>query len=176
MKIYTKTGDNGLTSLIGGTRVEKNDIRVKAYGSIDELNANIGFLKVLIDNKSDIYTFLESIQAYLFEIGAHLASDKRKEKIGFDEKTARKNIREIEDEIDEMTKKLPSLNCFVLPGENQAAAYAHICRTVCRRVEQNMYDMNVIYEINKNALIYINRLSDYLFELSRGLLFQLKIE
>lgn len=174
-KIYTKTGDKGNTGLFGGTRVSKDDLQIEAYGTIDELNSYIGLLRDLIlssdiENKEKIHQFLLGIQDRLFSIGSHLATDISKlEKVKdmlpplFDE-----DIQALEKAIDEMEEHLDPMKFFVLPGGHPLVSYCHIARCVCRRSERNV----VSYSRYQNALEphilpYLNRLSDYLFVLSR---------
>ncbi|MDR1652182.1 MAG: cob(I)yrinic acid a,c-diamide adenosyltransferase [Prevotellaceae bacterium] len=170
MKIYTKTGDNGTTALIGGTRVAKCDPRIDAYGTVDELNAFIGLLAAMLHNKSRHIAFLQNIQQSLFALGAYLAVDTQKQNAEkFAEKISENLIQSIENEIDTINNDLPTLKYFVVPGGTQASATAQICRTVARRAERKIYYLQKkkSVEINKNILVFINRLSDYLFVLSR---------
>lgn len=166
MKIYTKTGDNGTTGLIGGTRVSKNDIRLEAYGTIDELNSFIGLLNTYsfeVENKD----FLYEIQNKLFSIGSYLATDTSKTDINAASFLSEKDVINIENEIDRLDEKLPLLKNFILPGGTQAGAICHICRTVSRRAERNIYTVNFVYNVDNHIFEYINRLSDYFFVLSR---------
>jgi cob(I)alamin adenosyltransferase len=168
MKIYTKTGDRGTTGLIGGTRVPKNDPRLDAYGSVDELNAFIGFLTTFpleAENRS----FLQNIQHKLFTIGANLATDRNKVDVDSFSIITESEIEKIEKEIDRLDRFLPALKSFVLPGGSQDAGAAHICRTVARRVERRLFDLREIHPVDEPILIYINRLSDYFFVLARYL-------
>lgn len=175
MKLYTKTGDKGKTGLIGGTRVEKSDIRLEAYGTIDELNANVGLLIQHIDNKEDIL-FLKNMQNLLFTVGSNLATDTTK----LDYKTAsvmkEEYITNIENEIDRLDKDLPALTNFILPGGNIASAQAHICRTISRRAERRINEMNNVFAVDENVMKYVNRLSDYFFILSRNILYHNNLE
>jgi cob(I)alamin adenosyltransferase len=170
MKLYTKTGDKGLTGLIGGTRVHKNDVRIEAYGTIDELNSFIGLLtthQLLNDDLS----FLRKIQNELFTIGSYLATDTSKGQLQKASILNTESILGIEEEIDRLDSILPELNDFILPGGSQASALSHVCRTVARRAERRLYNMNNDYFIDTNIVIFINRLSDYFFVLSRYLNF-----
>ena len=174
MKIYTKTGDKGETSLLGGTRVKKYDLRIEAYGTVDELNSHIGLIR---DQKIDkgIFNNLIKIQNDLFTIGAMLAtpSDKEKLKSGKD----RLNIPKIDDgeieflekEIDRMNTLLKPMKSFILPGGHTTVSFCHITRCICRRAERITVELNEKETVNKNILIYLNRLSDYLFVLARKL-------
>lgn len=164
MKVYTKTGDKGTTGLVGGTRVEKDDIRLDTYGTTDELNSFLGLLITEISDEKD-YEYLTKIQNKLFDIGGYLASDQKvytpKEPI------KEKDIKEMEEYIDSIQKKLPTINNFIIPGGSKGAAYGHICRTICRRCERKIYTLSKHYKIDENVSIFINRLSDFFFVLSR---------
>ena len=167
MKVYTKTGDKGQTSLIGGTRVNKNDVRLDAYGTIDELNSFVGLLISFISG-DDNKTFLLSIQNVLFDLGSNLAldttkSDVEKYNISFEGE----NIQILEAEIDRVSETLPPLKSFVIPGGSQIAALCHVCRTIARRAERNIYTMSEHFFVQKELLVYVNRLSDYFFVLAR---------
>ena len=166
MKIYTKGGDKGKTSLIGGKRLDKDEIQIEAYGTIDELNSNLGLLRDYCTS-SDDKNFILKIQENLFIIGSLLALDytSRKEKkiINFSvEKT-----NSIEKEIDKISSTLPEMTNFIIPGGHITVSTCHIARSVCRRAERRCISFSKSYKINQNIIIYINRLSDYLFTLSR---------
>lgn len=166
MKVYTKTGDKGTTSLIGGTRVAKNDIRLEAYGSVDELNCYLGMIRSFdIDQK--IIEELITIQAILFVVGGNLATDTAVREVDVKLGCKEENVEFLERAIDRMDTELPPLKSFVLPGGNQAVSFCHIARTVCRRMERRILDLNGETEVDGLILRYINRLSDYLFVLSR---------
>jgi cob(I)alamin adenosyltransferase len=165
-KIYTKGGDRGQTSLIGGTRVGKNNLRIEAYGTIDELNAFTGLLSTYALEESDVL-FLKEIQHKLFNIGSNLATDLDKTSLHRASVIDAGDIQQLEEEIDRMDDELPELNNFVLPGGSAAGAAAHICRTVTRRAERRVIDLNEISPVDPAVLQYINRLSDYFFVLSR---------
>jgi len=167
MKIYTKTGDKGKTALFGGKRVSKDDIQIEAYGTVDELNSNLGLLLVQLEEKHSKST-LQRTQSILFDIGSHLASDGTANKFlpAFDESS----INHLEQEIDRMTAELEPLKSFILPGGTLAASTTHICRTICRRAERRVVSLSDAQEINSYIVVYLNRLSDYLFVLSRKLL------
>jgi cob(I)alamin adenosyltransferase len=160
VKIYTRTGDSGETSLFGGTRVSKNDPRIEAYGTVDELNAFIGAARTCWPS-SPIDPQLESVQSDLFEIGAQLSSPGSSRFAGVDES----RIIALENSIDEMESELPPLTSFILPGGSPAAAQLHMARTVCRRAERLIVALSD--ESTKTTLIYLNRLSDYLFVAAR---------
>jgi cob(I)alamin adenosyltransferase len=166
MKLYTKTGDKGQTGLIGGTRVPKNDIRIEAYGTVDELNSFIGLLTTYSIHEEDI-RFLRIIQYNLFSVGSYLATDTTK--ISLQQASIFKNdsIEQIEKEIDRIDAKLPALNSFILPGGSQTGAICHVCRTIARRAERRLFDVTGSYQVDNQILVYFNRLSDYFFALSR---------
>lgn len=169
MKIYTKTGDKGKTGLIGGTRVWKNDSRIEAYGTVDELNAFVGVLNSF-QLESTEQTCLRNIQYKLFVIGSHLATDRSAADLHAASIITESDITYLENEIDRMNADLPPLKYFVLPGGSKAGAAAHVCRTVTRRAERRILDLTQANnEIDNLILIYINRLSDYFFILSRYL-------
>jgi len=168
MKIYTKTGDTGKTALIGGKRVNKNDARLEAYGTIDELNSFVGLLISFLSDEDENRAFLLEIQNTLFDIGGNLALDTesdnaKKYNIAFDEQ----NVAKLEAEIDRISKNLPALKQFLLPGGSQTASFCHVCRTISRRAERNIYAMSEKFFVQKELLSYINRLSDYFFVLAR---------
>lgn len=166
MKIYTKSGDKGTTGLIGGTRVPKNDIRLEAYGTVDELNSFIGLLITYpLDETNKV--FLSEIQNKLFSIGSYLATDTSKTDINAASFLKETDITHIENEIDRLNVNLPLLQNFILPGGSQAGAVSHICRTVSRRAERNIYNVKSMYDVDIHIFEYINRLSDYFFVLSR---------
>jgi cob(I)alamin adenosyltransferase len=167
MKIYTKTGDMGLTSLLSGERTPKYDIRIKAYGSVDELNAFIGFL-IQHDINDSYKNFLLKTQNLLYIAGALLAV---RGNTPFNlNQIETKDIESIEKEIDSLNDRLPVLKDFILPGGTKEAALCHICRTVCRRAERDLVELLDKENVNINILILLNRLSDYFFVLSRSIL------
>ena len=174
MKVYTKTGDKGTTALFGGTRVPKYHIRIESYGTIDELNAYIGLIRDQ-DIATQSKTALIEIQNKLFTVGAILATDPDKAQLknGKDRlnipKISTQDIAMLEDQIDGMEATLPQMTHFVLPGGHTTVSYCHIARTVCRRAERNMTALQEIAPFAPNTLVYINRLSDYLFVLARKL-------
>ncbi|WP_243386471.1 cob(I)yrinic acid a,c-diamide adenosyltransferase [Bacillus kexueae] len=166
MNIYTKTGDKGKTSIIGG-RVDKDDLRVQAYGTIDELNAFIGLAMTRLteDHYHDIYNELEKIQHELFDCGGDLAVVFEKQKNPF--KTTEDMITFLEERIDEYVEEAPPLQRFILPGGTEAASYIHVARTIARRVERQIVSLQKVEKIHEPVLKYMNRLSDYLFALAR---------
>jgi len=168
MKLYTKTGDEGQTGLIGGTRVSKNDVRLEAYGTVDELNSFVGMLTTYSLKEID-REFLRTIQNHLFTVGSHLATDTSKVALNRASILSQETILSVEKEIDRLDTLLPALSSFVLPGGSQAGALSHICRTVTRRAERRLLAMNEVHPIDNQILIFVNRLSDYFFALSRFL-------
>lgn len=181
MKIYTKTGDKGTTSLFGGTRVPKHHIRIESYGTVDELNSHIGLLR---DQDTDKQTkeFLTEIQDRLFTIGAILATDPEKatlkngkERLNIP-KVSDEDIEKLEKGIDKMNVELPEMTHFILPGGHQSVSFCHIARCVCRRAERLSSALYDIESFDEKVLIYLNRLSDYLFVLARKLSKQLQAE
>ncbi|MBC7711967.1 MAG: cob(I)yrinic acid a,c-diamide adenosyltransferase [Rhizobacter sp.] len=168
--VYTRTGDMGTTGLVGGTRIKKSDPRINLYGEVDELNSHIGVAISHMDKSIDKSLLLQ-IQSSLFDLGSNLACEKDKRtqfKLPQISKTA---IDSLENDIDQMDSQLAPLKHFILPGGDPAAASFHVCRTVCRRIEREMVDFEDQHpgEIPENALVYMNRLSDYFFILSRYL-------
>ena len=172
-KIYSKTGDKGSTSLVAGRRLSKAHIRIAAYGSVDELNAHIGLLTDL-DKNGDWNAFLHSVQNELFVVGSQLANDDEKMKEHLPNLSPTM-IADLEREIDKYTAILPELKHFILPGGHQAVSQAHVARTVCRRAEREIIKLSETEEIDNQIIIILNRLSDYLFVLSRFIAFVNKI-
>lgn len=173
MKVYTKTGDKGLTGLIGGTRVAKHHIRIETYGTVDELNAYIGLLRDKITDEEDI-AFLIHIQDRLFTLGSLLASDPEKSKMTLPELLP-EDILAIEQRIDKMDKALEPMKSFILPGGHEVVSFIHISRCVCRRAERLVSALNSETETDYQiGLQYLNRLSDYLFVYGRFMTKQLK--
>ena len=168
MKIYTKKGDQGKTSLLGGTKVPKDHARIEAYGSTDELNSFIGLLLEELPAGSDQKNILKTVQYIIFEIGASLATEADKSHL-YEANLTEAQIQQLEQVIDAMQEVLPVQKYFVLPGGYKSVALAHVCRTVCRRAERQVVYLNNSESINPLILIYLNRLSDYLFVLSRKL-------
>lgn len=164
--IYTKSGDKGKTSLVGGTRVSKTHIRLEAYGTIDELNSFIGLLICEITDKNDS-DFLSFVQHKLFTVGSYLATETEAMPPKAASIVTESDIKRIEEQIDGIDSDLPKLNRFVLPGGCESAARAHICRTICRRAERLVYRVNEEYPVEETVLRFLNRLSDYFFVLAR---------
>jgi cob(I)alamin adenosyltransferase len=173
-KIYTKTGDKGQTGLIGGTRISKSHIRIEAYGTIDELNSWIGCISDQI-HLPDTKTTLKEIQDRLFTIGSSLACDPEKDTKMHIPDLNNADVELLEQQIDLMNTELPELKNFVLPGGDPVASNCHIVRCVCRRAERICVHMKEDNQfIDDLVIIYLNRLSDYLFVLSRYMLLQNK--
>lgn len=181
MKIYTKTGDKGTTALFGGTRVPKHHIRIESYGTVDELNSYIGLLR---DQDTDSATkeFLTTIQDRLFTIGSILATDPEKAKLKNGKQRLQipqlqeADIEALEQAMDKMEEQLPAMTHFILPGGHQSVSFCHIARCVCRRAERLSTALYDIEAFDDKVLIYLNRLSDYLFVLARKLSKDLKAE
>ena len=170
MAIYTRTGDKGKTSLMSGQRVSKNDIRVDAYGTADELNSVIGVVLSEIQNyKSKFKSELIKIQNDLLEIGSNLANPASKQL-----KYLQKRVKEFEKFIDQMTEKMPPLKNFILPGGGKAGAMLHLARAISRRAERKIVTLNDKQKIDNNIIIYVNRLSDLLFTMARFVNFKEK--
>lgn len=169
MKIYTKTGDEGLTSLIGGTRVPKYDLRIESYGTVDELNSYIGMIRDhdIDASQKDV---LKEIQDRLFTIGAALASDPEKSKMKIPDLHL-SDITFLENQIDEMNLVLPELKHFILPGGSPVVSFCHVSRCVCRRAERIIVHLKSESFVDEKVVVYLNRLSDYLFVLARKLCF-----
>lgn len=165
-KIYTKTGDSGYTSLIGGSRVKKNDLRVEAYGTLDELNAFLGLLKSNLNNVH-LQDKIVHIQQFLFEIGAFVATDSIIKEPLISQELITNEIKNLESQIDVMEHHIPELTNFIVPGVDNREALCHVSRTVCRRLERRFCDLLDDSILDKLTLIYMNRLSDYLFILGR---------
>lgn len=174
MKIYTKTGDKGLTSLIGGTRVSKSSLRIDCYGTVDELNSYIGLLRDQ-DVNAPRRDLLKEIQDRLFTIGASLASDPEKSKMKIPD-LHDTDVTLLEDEMDRMNELLPELRVFVLPGGHQSVSFAHVARCVCRRAERLVIHLHDDSFVEELVAVYLNRLSDYLFVLSRQMAHDLGAE
>ncbi len=157
-KIYTRRGDGGITSLVGGQRVSKSDARVEAYGTVDELNSAVGLLAAWSE-----VDFLQEVQSELFRLGCNLA-DATCPQIELP-------VGTVEDHIDQLSAQLPPLHSFILPGGTVAAAQAHVCRTICRRAERRVVALAAQASVCPVIAVYLNRLSDYFFVLARNLNF-----
>ena len=179
MKIYTKTGDKGSTSLFGGTRVAKHHIRINAYGTVDELNSWLGLLR---DQELDLHyrEQLIATQDKLFTVGAILATDPEKAQLKSGKERLNipliniADVEHLENEIDMMNETLPQMTHFILPGGHTIVSYCHITRTICRRAERMVSLLHENEPVDPMVLIYLNRLSDYLFVLARKLSNDLK--
>lgn len=170
LKIYTKTGDKGETSLIGGVRVPKYHLRIEAYGTIDELNSYIGLIIDTMQNKNNAKMLYE-IQDRLFTIGSTLASDPVKSKMRIPD-LHESDIQMLEQEMDQMDQLLPELKNFVLPGGTIVASHCHVARCICRRAERITVQLQTETEVPDIIVRYLNRLSDYLFMLARKIVHQ----
>ena len=168
--VYTKTGDKGTTSLVGGSRVPKTHIRLEAYGTIDELNSHLGWLNTYLLDEAD-RDFILSIQHKLFSIGSHLATDQEKTQLKAASILTPEDVERIEREIDKLDEQLPELCAFIIPGGSRGAAVCHVCRTICRRAERRILTLSETCTISPEVLAFVNRLSDYLFVLSRKMNF-----
>jgi cob(I)alamin adenosyltransferase len=173
-RLYTRSGDKGTTSLIGGKRIAKTHLRLEAYGTIDELNAYIGYLITYLETGSE-YTQLVNIQHRLFEIGCVLATDEADQKT-VDTYLKQTDITSLEQAIDQLDATTPEQRSFILPGGSRAAAVCHICRTVCRRAERRILALDAVHHVPIEVTAYVNRLSDYLFILSRKINFNAHID
>ena len=181
MKIYTKTGDKGTTGLVGGKRIPKHDLRIDSYGTIDELNSYLGLIRDQ-EISTDHKTTLLDIQNQLFVIGSLLATDPKLLK----EESKRKRlgitflnpeaITCLETEIDVMNNELPAMTHFILPGGHQTVSFCHIARCICRRAERSISKLHIVHPTQPEILIYLNRLSDFIFVLARKLSKELNAE
>ncbi|MVM37738.1 cob(I)yrinic acid a,c-diamide adenosyltransferase [Spirosoma sp. HMF3257] len=175
MKIYTKTGDKGQTALIGGRRVSKADLRIDAYGTVDELNSWIGLVRDQPVNEVRKEE-LKEIQDRLFTVGAELASDPEKVVKRAIPVIIEADVLRLEQAMDAMDAELPELRAFVLPGGNQSVSFCHLARTVCRRAERLVISLTEESPVDELVIQYLNRLSDYLFVLSRKMAQELNAE
>lgn len=164
--LYTRTGDCGQTSLVGGQRISKCCDRLEAYGTVDELNSHIGLLASMVDNDDDRAQLIE-IQKVLFVLGSYLATDTATTELRSRSIVTDEMVTDIEHAIDVVDDLLPPFRAFILPGGTQAASQAHVCRTVCRRAERCILRLASECNIDERVTAYINRLSDYLFALAR---------
>jgi len=174
MKIYTKRGDSGQTSLLGGTRVDKHHDRIEAYGTVDELNSYIGLIRDQDINQALKPTLIK-IQNDLFAIGSILASDPGKPKIKIPS-IVESDISLLENAMDEWSEVLPEMRSFILPGGHPIVSHIHVARCICRRAERNTNKLNSSIQLSAPVLQYLNRLSDYLFLLARKVGADLKVE
>ena len=167
-KIYTKTGDKGETSLIGGTRVPKYHIRLESYGTVDELNSHIGLIRDLLADNEYLSSMLHCIQHRLFSVCSELANEvqDKKQKFAINEV----DVQFLEQKMDEFSAELAPLQNFILPGGNAIASQCHIARTVCRRAERTIIKMSQEVAVSEILIKFINRLSDFMFLLARKIL------
>ncbi|MBR5688665.1 MAG: cob(I)yrinic acid a,c-diamide adenosyltransferase [Prevotella sp.] len=169
-RVYTKKGDDGMTSLVGGTRVTKTNARVEAYGTVDELSANLGNLASWMKDGEDKDLIIR-IQRNLFTVCSNLATDQSVVPVGPSYTLSPDEVILLEDEIDLINASIPQQTAFILPGGSHEAALCHVCRTVCRRAERRIFFLHETSPVQQEILSYINRLSDYLFVLARKLNF-----
>ena len=168
--VYTKTGDKGTTSLVGGSRVPKTHIRLEAYGTVDELNSNLSWLYTYLLDEADRH-FILGVQHKLFAIGSHLATDQETMQLKPASIITSGDVESLEHEIDKLDEQLPELCAFIIPGGSRGASVCHICRTVCRRAERRILALSETCTISPEVFAFVNRLSDYLFVLSRKINF-----
>ncbi len=169
-KVYTRTGDKGMTSLVGGVRISKSSLRLDAYGTVDELSSHLGLLAAMIDGDDDC-AVLQRIQNTLFCVGTHLATDQSQTQLYPSGHLPEGETEYMEKQIDAINAMLPEPQGFILPGGCQAAAQAHVCRTVSRRAERCIIALSETATVGSEILQYMNRLSDYLFVLAKKINF-----
>ena len=169
-KVYTRKGDQGLTSLVGGQRVSKASVRLEAYGTIDELNSHLGLLAAMLPEGHE-KALVERIQNNLFNVCTNLATDQDQTELYPSAYLPEGAIKELEDEVDSIMHELPERQGFILPGGTQEASQAHVCRTVCRRAERRIVALAEEATVTPEVQQYVNRLSDYLFMLAKKLNF-----
>jgi cob(I)alamin adenosyltransferase len=169
-KVYTKTGDHGETSIIGGIRVKKSCERLEAYGTVDELSSHLGLLASMLPDGEDKDLIIR-IQNNLFSVCSNLATDQSQTPLYDSARLPDGEIQVLEHKVDEIMNLLPERQGFILPGGTQAAAQAHVCRTVCRRAERRIVALSEVAQISPETLQYVNRLSDYLFVLAKKINF-----
>ena len=165
-KVYTRTGDKGTTSLVGGVRIKKSDTRLEAYGTVDELSAHLGLLAAMMDGDDNRQTIIR-IQNNLFNVCTHLATDQSQTPLYPSAHLAEGEVAFLEQEVDRLMKLLPERQGFVLPGGTPTAAQAHVARTVCRRAERRIAALAEVAVVGEEMQQYVNRLSDYLFVLAK---------
>lgn len=173
--VYTRVGDDGSTSLVGGIRVSKTDVRIEAYGTVDELNSEIGLLISEVKSNDDA-VFLEHVQNNLFIVGSYLATDQSQTSLKSASELQQQEVEKLEHAIDEIEELIPPQRSFILPGGSRESSLAHVCRTVCRRAERRILEVAEMTSVSPQILAYMNRLSDYLFVLSRKLNFIANID
>ncbi len=167
-KIYTRSGDDGTTGLVGGTRLNKYNIRLEAYGTVDELNTALGVVRSC-EIPSDLKEKIKEVQNKLFNIGSRLASDEKGDAFTSQLSITAKHLEFLENSIDELEEELPELTRFILPGGNLASAHCQVARTICRRAERRILEFSVHQPVQSEIIYYMNRLSDFLFVLARKL-------
>lgn len=165
-KVYTRTGDKGQTSIVGGIRVSKASERLEAYGTVDELSSHLGLLAAML-SEGEYHDMIIRVQNNLFNVCTNLATDQNQTPLYDSAKLADGEIELLEKEVDRMMKLLPERQGFILPGGTPVAAQAHVCRTVCRRAERRIVALSEVAQISPKTLQYVNRLSDYLFVLAK---------
>lgn len=165
-RVYTRTGDKGETSIVGGIRMKKSSERLEAYGTVDELSSHLGLLASMLAEGAEMSMILR-IQNNLFNVCTNLATDQSQTPLYDSAKLADGETELLEQEVDRIMKLLPERQGFILPGGCQAAAQAHVCRTVCRRAERRIVALSEVAQISPETLQYVNRLSDYLFVLAK---------
>ena len=165
-KVYTRTGDKGQTSIVGGIRVSKASARLEAYGTVDELSSYLGLLAAML-SEGEYHDMIIRVQNNLFNVCTNLATDQSQTPLYDSAKLADGEIELLEKEVDRMMKLLPERQGFILPGGTPVAAQAHVCRTVCRRAERRIVALSEVAQISPETLQYVNRLSDYLFVLAK---------
>jgi cob(I)alamin adenosyltransferase len=166
-KIYTRRGDDGSTGLFGGPRVRKDDLRVAAYGDVDELNSALGVAREELP-EGDLRALVDALQSELFTLGAELATPDAEQAPKEVPRIAAAHVARLEQEIDRLTGELPEMKNFILPGGSRAGAALHLCRTVCRRAERKAVSLADGSPVSPQALAYLNRLSDLLFVMARA--------
>ena len=166
-KVYTRKGDSGLTSLVGGQRVSKASVRLEAYGTVDELSAQLGLLAAMLPADSDDKQMVTHIQNCLFNVCTNLATDQEQTPLYPSAHLAEGETESLEQAVDDIMAMLPERHGFILPGGTQQAAQAHVCRTVCRRAERRIVELSEQATVSPEVQQYVNRLSDYLFVLAK---------
>ena len=169
-KVYTRGGDMGKTSLVGGQRVSKASVRLEAYGTVDELSSNLGLLAALLNDDVEKDMIIR-VQNCLFNVCTNLATDQEQTALPTSAYLPEGEIEMLEGRIDDIMQLLPERQGFVLPGGTKEAAQAHVCRTVCRRAERRIVALSEVAQITPQVLQYVNRLSDYLFVLAKKINF-----
>jgi cob(I)alamin adenosyltransferase len=170
-KVYTRHGDKGETSLVGGVRIKKCDVRLEAYGTVDELSAQLGLLVALMAETDAERPMVLQVQNTLFNVCTHLATDQSQTPLYASARLPEGAVAELEQHIDRLMSELPGAQGFILSGGTLAAAQAHVCRTVCRRAERRIVALAEVAEVGEEVQRYVNRLSDYLFALAKKINF-----